>query len=228
MTPDLFTIVFGPPSALPILPELRPDEQTIVFGGQCEPAVLLHIFESQALAVESYLDSLSRILVYSPSATIPAAVRHVWSAFGTCTQYLRSFIKFLLGDTRYLAMTPEAQGRRPCAFVTNAFRFEMLGSLLLPGCHRALLKKGGDVDGMLKESEDRLCRSLSATAEGVTLILVSLLPSYNFPRTTAVTELTKTRTYTGTSTLPPRHVPHALARPPRCSTPPLHLRAMGA
>jgi len=175
VTPDLFTIVFGPPSALPILPQLQPDEQTIVFGGQCEPTVLLHIFESQALAVESYLDSLSRVLVYSPSATISTAVRHVWSAFETCTLYTRSMMTFIMGDARYRAMTPEAQGRRPCAFVTNMFRFELLGSLLLPGCHRALLRRGGDVKGMLKESEDRLCRSLSAIAEGVTLILVSVV-----------------------------------------------------
>jgi hypothetical protein len=81
---------------------------------------------------------------------------------------------FIMGDARYRAMTPEAQGRRPCAFVTNMFRFELLGSLLLPGCHRALLRRGGDVKGMLKESEDRLCRSLAAIAEGVTLILVSV------------------------------------------------------
>lgn len=84
----------------------------------------------------------------------------------------------IMGDVRYLAMTPEAQGRRPCAFVTNMFRFEMLGSLLLPGCHLALLRKGGDVEEMRKESEDRLCRSLSAIAEGVTLILVSLAHPY--------------------------------------------------
>ncbi|ORY88569.1 hypothetical protein BCR35DRAFT_301311 [Leucosporidium creatinivorum] len=167
---ETYSAIFGPVSELPPLPQLRPDDLTTILSGDCTPEELSSIFDTHDFAVEAYFDALGRILVYASLSSVGTAVQQCWDAIDACSVTLRSTMHGILDDPRYKTMDPDIRGRRPCAFVTNSFGEELLGSLVLCGCHRALLKAGNAVD-MLQESEERLCRSLSSIAEGVLLML---------------------------------------------------------
>lgn len=173
IAPEHYSVIFGPPASLPPLPQLSPDDLTIILGGECTLECVTSIFDTHDFAVEAYFDGLGRILVYTSVSSVGEDVRRCWDAIDACSTSLRSTTTSILSDPRYETLDGELRGRRPCAFIKNSFGEELFGSLALCGCHRALLKAGNAVN-MLQESEERLCRSLSSIAEGVILMLVRL------------------------------------------------------
>lgn len=138
------------------------------------PGELESLVEAHSCAVEAYFDALGQTLVYAPSSSIGNAVRQCWDAVDSCSQLLRADSKRIINDPRYATLDSEARRRRPAAFLANAFGEELFGSLLVCGCHHALVNEESGA-GLLQESEERLCQSLSSIAEGVVIMLVSRL-----------------------------------------------------
>lgn len=101
-------------------------------------------------------------------------MRQCWDANGGCLQLLQSDISRILDDPRHAALDLNARRRQPLQFLANAFGESLLGSLLVCGCHRSLIEYNVSA-GLLQESEERLCLSLSSIAEGVILMLVRSL-----------------------------------------------------
>lgn len=129
-------------------------------------------FERHFLGIESYFDHLAHVLIFTPRRAIPAAVRHCWTTFDSGHAHLRRFATEILEDDRLAGLTLNQRERRPSSLLSNTFTAVWDGMLVLCGCHRALLRKGGE-DDILQESEKRLQQALSDVSEGVQIELVS-------------------------------------------------------
>ncbi|KAK4049693.1 FACT complex subunit spt16 [Microbotryomycetes sp. JL201] len=171
ITPDMYSAIFGPPTAPLPLPELTVEQKEILFFLRpTTPQALHRIFDDHGLAVEAFYDALAHLLVFSPTSSAPVVVERCWQALDHVEQYLQHWMRGIVTDPRFQAMDAESQGRRPLAFVQQAWQEEILGSLVLWGCHHALMRKG-DEPLLLKTSETRLKDSLTRIARGVELML---------------------------------------------------------
>ncbi|KAM0787049.1 hypothetical protein ACM66B_006314 [Microbotryomycetes sp. NB124-2] len=171
ITPDMYTSIFGPPTAPLPLPELTVEQKEILFFLRpTTPQALHQIFDDHGLAVEAFYDALAHMLVFSTTSAIPVVVERCWQALDHVERYLQQWMRGIVTDPRFQSMDSESQGRRPLAFVQQAWQEEILGTLVLWGCHHLLMKKG-DEPLLLYKSEQRLMDSLMRIAKGVEMML---------------------------------------------------------
>ncbi|KAK4056165.1 FACT complex subunit spt16 [Microbotryomycetes sp. JL221] len=170
ITLDMSERIFGPPSPPPPLPPLLNEhKQILFFQKETSPQELHQIFEDHGLAVEAFYDSLAHLLIFSHSSQTCQIVETCWKALEHVERYLQHWMRGIVQDERFQHLSKELQGRRPLAFVQQAWQEELLGSLVLWGCHHKLMTKG-DEPKLLFESEQRLKQSLCSIARGVGLM----------------------------------------------------------